>query len=564
MRFLRDAAVLAMVAGLLAAAVSGCPGDASVYYEGAGPEGSWSGVYDARHPSPDTGGETPSVDEGADGPADFGPAPDAGDAGSAADAPDVLDSDSMAPLDGGAEDGGDGDGDAGNVLGPDEGDGSNEDAGDGGTPDSRICLPDDVAYVPPDAGAAFDCNDHEPEPQDWCAVSDDPRDASAPAQEDTNVPAWEYCPDGWVEGYAVGDNAVYVTVDPYSTFEGRFVTLDKNGNVTGEQKYYSWHLSPPAIGPNGEVYLLDRHGWLVTWPFDEAGVPVFDGMDRECRGLPWAPAVAADGTVYVSSSCFKPDDEHVRGVAAVKDGTVVWRRNDLDVDGRLSIGHDGTVYVSTPDGKIFALGDGGNTKWVYTFPECRASAFEIAVGKDNGIVTTIGNVVLSLDAEGHKRWEVGFDEGDLGPPVLDEDDNVVLISRGTRIFAARIYVIAKCGAIKKAAAIERFEIYPGGRVVLASDASILLAGTNDKWQGEIMRLNRDLEPIAVEKPPIPTTGIQDVAMLGLAGCGDAYFVGFNELQGKRCLYRTPFGNIGLAKSSWPMWRANVRNTGSAN
>ncbi|MBI5527777.1 MAG: hypothetical protein HY897_15710 [Deltaproteobacteria bacterium] len=563
MRFFLQFAVLVALAGWSAVFLCGCPGDAVVFVGGAGTDRDLHGGFDGGRLPTDGDSETSSDAEIADESADFGAVPDGGDAGPEGDGPDGSDFDVLPLADGGTEDGGE---DVRDDGGGGDGDGSEEDAADGGIPDSRFCVRDDSSYVPADTGAVPDCNDLPTERQDWCAASGDAGDVSGAADGDGGVPSWEYCPIDRFEGYAVTEGAIFVVFRIYYSSYGHFAVLDKAGNPTTELRTSFGNMSPPAIGPAGEVY-VSAGEYLLELTSRVPDVQVFEGIPPGCiGGRPPPPAVAADGTVYVSYWCDDENYERFGGVGAVKNGAVLWRRTDLEVVNPLSVGYDGTVYAGTIRGEIVALNHDGNTKWEYRFPKCWSKVGEIAVTKDNGIVATIENVVFSFDSEGRKRWEVALDDDpwSFGPPVLDEEGNVVLLRYGGYGNDYRIYIVANCGVLKKKTAIDRHLSWLSPRVVVGSDGSIFVGGSEIPAQGVLLRFNKDLEPVPFDTASVIASGIDLVEMLGLAGCDEAYFVGYDRNKGRQCLYRSSFGNIGLAKSSWPMSRANVRNTGSAN
>lgn len=127
--------------------------------------------------------------------------------------------------------------------------------------------------------------------------------------------------------------------------------IDPDGTIAWHQPLGSsgdFAFSTPAIGPDGTIYI----GLDGLYAFTPAGV-------LKWRALPFvlfssaAPVVAADGTIYWDAGCTSSGA--TQGLCAINpDGTLRWSiqlpsTSGKGLDPAPAIGADGSLYVSVPD-----------------------------------------------------------------------------------------------------------------------------------------------------------------------------------------------------------------------
>lgn len=127
--------------------------------------------------------------------------------------------------------------------------------------------------------------------------------------------------------------------------------IDPDGTVASATPIGSsgdFAFSTPAIGPDGTIYI----GLDGLYAFTPAGV-------LKWRALPFvldssaAPVVAADGTIYWDAHCTSGGA--TQGLCAINpDGTLRWSIELPDTSGKgldpaPAVGADGSLYVSAPD-----------------------------------------------------------------------------------------------------------------------------------------------------------------------------------------------------------------------
>ena len=90
-----------------------------------------------------------------------------------------------------------------------------------------------------------------------------------------------------------------------------------------------------------------------------------------------SPAIATDGTIYVGSTdgCL---------YALKNDGAIKWRYQTGDqIVASPVIGSDGTIYVGSADRQLYAINPNGSLKWVY--PTKSVFTTSAALGTDGTI-----------------------------------------------------------------------------------------------------------------------------------------------------------------------------------
>ncbi len=202
-------------------------------------------------------------------------------------------------------------------------------------------------------------------------------------------------------------------------------TFDRTGHLLWQAstgRFYDGHLvdSSPAVGVDGTVYVgTDPYGAMGQEP-----VPVttglfafnpdgsrkwsFDDMDD---GAESSPAIGPDGTIYIGSydGCLYAIED--TGGA----GRLKWKfRTGGAVDGSPAVDGAGTVYFGSRDGYVYALTPEGEVKWRFE----TGGDIEASPAIDGRGVLYIG----SFDGSLHAIGEPGPDTGVVSaehPAVLE-------------------------------------------------------------------------------------------------------------------------------------------------
>ena len=226
-----------------------------------------------------------------------------------------------------------------------------------------------------------------------------------------------------------GEDAAYpavVAVNPNGTLRWRYENRAKR-NFGIE--------APPAVAPDGTVYVVENGGGLVA--LDPTGAVRWRRPGWGDYGWP-TPMVGPDGSIYVGGEAFGTQMKVVEALRP--DGTVKWRRQDLSTAGfytGLALSADGkVVYRPSLDGTIYALDTAtGATVWARRVTTDTLGGSPALSGNSILYVQGLAGAVYAVDAtNGSLLWEHQYDypSGYWGPqsPALAPDGTLYAISMG--------------------------------------------------------------------------------------------------------------------------------------
>jgi alpha-tubulin suppressor-like RCC1 family protein len=150
-----------------------------------------------------------------------------------------------------------------------------------------------------------------------------------------------------------------------------------------------------------------------------------------------APAIATDGTVYVSTQTGYL-------YAINPNGTLKWNFSiSAAAQAGPSVATDGTVYVPA-DKKLFAVNPNGTQKWVFdtsvngnpawtSFPVYSTAT----IARDGTIYFGAGIAVYALNSSGVQKWQSYLNGEVYGAPVIGFDGTVYAFENGSQFVALR-------------------------------------------------------------------------------------------------------------------------------
>ena len=332
--------------------------------------------------------------------------------------------------------------------------------------------------------------------------------------------------------------------------------------------------SSPALAPDGTIYQGTFDGLLLAisptgktrWKFStgtegeiksspavaDDGTIYFGARDRKCYAvtpsgrLKWvfptgawvdsSPGIAADGTVY-----FGGWDKSFYALDPA--GTLKWSYPvGAIVVSSPSIATDGTVYFGAFDHYLYALTPAGKLKWRF------AGQAEIcsspAIGPDGTVYfTAVDGYLYALQPDGTQQWRFHCGNNTEASPILDEQGNVYVPGTG-KAGAIGEYVVTREGVGHLAGGlscpVDGSAVAVTGRVYWSRPWRTFQAYQPDGtvfWRADLL----------ANLSSSPVVGME----------GTVYFTS------ERFFYAVqPVGpGLPLAKSSWPMFRANPRHTG---
>ena len=191
-----------------------------------------------------------------------------------------------------------------------------------------------------------------------------------------------------------------------------------------------------------------------------------------------SPAIGSDGTIYVAS-----DDGNL--YALNPDGSLKWSfPTGDDIRSSPAIGSDGAIYVSSDD--LYALNPNGSLKWRFQMGGTQSSP---TISSDGTIyVGSSDENLYAINPNGSLKWK--FDTGDsiaFSSPAIDSKGSIYVSSTDSNLYA-----ISPSGSLKWRLEINMEgasspAIGPDGTIYVASDDWNLYALDPDgslKWRFE--------------------------------------------------------------------------------
>jgi outer membrane protein assembly factor BamB len=286
--------------------------------------------------------------------------------------------------------------------------------------------------------------------------------------------------------------------------------------------------SSPAVAPDGTVYQATFIGDLVAVTPDGRPKWTF----KAGREIKSSPAIADDGTIYFGSRDWKLYAVSARGGLQWTFPTGAW------VDSSPAIGADGTIYFGSHDKHFYALNPDGSKKWAFAAGGQIGSS--PAIGADGTIYfsSADGNL-YALRPDGTERWRLRTGGATESSPVLD-GQGVIYLDVNNLATA-----VSEDG--------KKLWEYPA---VLPVDASPAVAADRTVYFSAPWR---DL----IARGPDGNLRWRltlDTAVNASPALGADGTIYVTEGKYVDALAATN-GSPPLAKSSWPMFRANPRHTG---
>jgi outer membrane protein assembly factor BamB len=226
---------------------------------------------------------------------------------------------------------------------------------------------------------------------------------------------------------AIGDDGMI-----YWGFADTFVAITTTGEIewgwTNLSLNYAF-ASSPAVANAGSIYVT--HDGLFAFSRD--------GSPQWVYPFSWfshsSPAIGSDGTVYVGSG-----DGNLYAFAP--DGGIKWQRSISTYDNSPSIGSDGTIYIGTNTATIYAYDPDGTLQWSFASYESQfhdASLYAPPVIGADGTIYFGTHVtggasdyagIYAINPTGSLKWRVpihrrdNLNPGVVAPLVIDKDNNL--------------------------------------------------------------------------------------------------------------------------------------------
>ncbi|MDD5311817.1 MAG: PQQ-binding-like beta-propeller repeat protein [Dehalococcoidia bacterium] len=189
---------------------------------------------------------------------------------------------------------------------------------------------------------------------------------------------------------AIGsDGAIYV-----GCFDNKLYAINPDGSLKWTFTAQDKITTSPAIGSDGTIYIgtFDAKLYAVK---PDGGLKWFFNAGSWIVG---SPAIGSDGTIYIGDNCSF--------YAINSSGNLKWQYPTGTIFSTPAIGGDGTIYIGAyTQNQVFAFRPDGSLKWNYTAGSSIASPASIGtdgtvyVGSIDGTVYAFGVTPLSIAAQ---------------------------------------------------------------------------------------------------------------------------------------------------------------------
>ncbi len=185
-------------------------------------------------------------------------------------------------------------------------------------------------------------------------------------------------------------------------------------------------VGSPAIGADGTVYIGDVGGNLYAIAGDTGA----ERWRAKTGAVNWSGVtIAADGTLYLG----------LNAIAAISaGGASKYLGSASGLDQSVSIGSDGTLYVGSHDGHVYAMQPDGTPAWQTQFAAggdlARSSP---AIGSDGVIyVGSADGKLYAIGPEGTSRWNYPTTGAlNQSSPTIDRDGTIYIGSADKKLHA---------------------------------------------------------------------------------------------------------------------------------
>ena len=144
-----------------------------------------------------------------------------------------------------------------------------------------------------------------------------------------------------------------------------------------------------------------------------------------------SPAIGSDGTIYVGSCdgnlyAIKPDGK----------GKWAYKTGNGEYSSSPAVGSDGTIYVGSHDGNLYAIQPDGQKKWEYETAGCITSC--PAIGSDETIyVGSEDGNLYAIQPHGQKKWAYKTGGKVYFSPAIGSDGTIYVGSFDGNLYAIK-------------------------------------------------------------------------------------------------------------------------------
>jgi outer membrane protein assembly factor BamB len=302
----------------------------------------------------------------------------------------------------------------------------------------------------------------------------------------TGTLAWTGTVNNYTEGIVIGTNGIYTSGETLIAYNwDGTVQWTKGGAYPGV----------PAIDSNGTIYVRRQFGSTgYVDAFDPSGNLLWESLQGTANGWIYVASfgIGSDGTVYAA-------DETGDGILRALDpatGAVKWQFNTgAQIESSPTVGADGTIYIGSDNGRLYALNPNGTQKW-RTTPMSGGVWGGPAIGTDGTIYAVLqgkpnsafGGALTAVSPTGRQKWTVSANVSDFAWPAVDNARGHIYVSAADGLSAFSLSGAFQWKYTTGSVIYGEPAIGADGTVYIAASggsAYALTPGGSLLWQGDI-------------------------------------------------------------------------------
>ena len=210
-----------------------------------------------------------------------------------------------------------------------------------------------------------------------------------------------------------------------------FYAMRPNGDLAWHFKsYYDEFKTTPAIGADNNIYVIagKANGDVDIFVLSPDGWPV--GSPRYIGRTEFkAPVIGDKKQVYVTSPWV------LTAYDSKLNSSWVFSSSVGEIAASPSLGRDGTLYMTTKNGYVYAIGKDGQQKWIKSLEGASVEAAPVITGDDNIHVVTTNGWLVSLNPDGDINWAWEVAGGSTVPPAIGTDGTIYVSTSSGRMIA---------------------------------------------------------------------------------------------------------------------------------
>ena len=147
--------------------------------------------------------------------------------------------------------------------------------------------------------------------------------------------------------------------------------------------------------------------------------------------------VEAAGLADSPWPCFKHDSRHtgLSMYVGAQSNNLKWsRQTDDEIWSSPAIDTDGTIYIGSNDGKIYALNPDSTLKWTFQTGDKVESSPAIDI-EGTIYFGSYDSYVYALDPNGNLKWSYQTGDKVLASPSIDVDGTIIIGSEDNIVYA---------------------------------------------------------------------------------------------------------------------------------